>query len=173
MTASNSARRGARLISPASGLALAAFVLAVMVAWCAASWLRLDLAYTATETELSFWGRGHYLPSEATWARAGRELDTLLSRAPVHPDYLSLAAYRYTWLAYWEDDPVAALPYAVQAVNAQFAAQQMRPAYRQGWAKMVGYARRAGTEERAVMLSRLAQHRFDALAPDVRPASSM
>ncbi len=93
----------------------------------------------------------------------------MLERAPVHPDYLALAAYYHTWQAYREDDPAIAQAYALQAVNTQFLAQQNRPAYRQGWAKMVGYARRAGADEGAAALAGLAQRRLDALEPATGP----
>jgi hypothetical protein len=165
MATGESAKRGHHLTSSGYlGLA-AALVLAIIVALQSASLFRLDLAFTATETELSFWGRGDYLPTAATRARTERELEVLLERAPVHPDYLALAAYHDAWLAYREDDPAIAQAYALQAVKAQFAAQQNRPAYRPGWAKMVGYARRARADEGAAALLHLAQQRLDALEP--------
>lgn len=152
-----------------AGLAGVAGVLAVIVAWQSATLFRMDLAFTAAETELSFWGRGDNQPTEATRARISRELGVLLEGAPAHPDYLALAAYHQTWLAFREDDPAIAQVYALQAVNTQFLAQQNRPAYRQGWAKMVGYARRAGGDEGAAELVRLAQKRLEALEPATGP----
>jgi hypothetical protein len=152
-------------------LAAVAGVLAVIVAWQSATLFRLDLAFTVAETELSFWGRDGYQPTEATRARISGELDTLLQRAPIHPDYLALAAYHQAWQSYREDDPTIAQAYALRAVNTQFLAQQNRPAYRQGWAKMVGYARRAGDDEGAAALARLAQQRQDALEPATGPGA--
>ena len=145
-----------------------ALALAVIVAWQSATLFRLDLAFTKTETELSFWGRGDYRPTDATLRHSQQELDALLARAPTHPGYLTLEAYHDAWLGYRTDDPAVARRYALRAVNAQFSAQQSRPAYRQGWAKMVGYARRAGGIEGAGALGSFAQQRLDALqlAPD-------
>jgi len=148
----------ARPTPAAAALALATLGLAVTLAWQAATLFHLDLAFTATETELSFWGRGEYEPAEATRETTGRELDALLAAAPDHPDYLTLAAYHAAWLAYREDDPTVARPYALQAVDKQYAAQQNRPAYRQGWAKLVEYSRRAASDRGA-----LAQQRLEAL----------
>ena len=148
----------ARPTPAAAGVALAALGLAVTLAWQAATLFQRDLAFTAAETELSFWGRGEYQPSDATRETVRRELDTLLAAAPDQPDYLTLAAYHAAWLAYREDDPTVARPYALQAVDKQYAAQQNRPAYRQGWAKLVEYARRAGSDRGA-----LAQQRLEAL----------
>jgi len=143
--------------------------MAVTVAWQSATVFRLDLAFTAAETELSFWGRGDYQPDDASRQRTARALEALLVEAPRHPDYLALAAYHDAWRAYREDDPTLAQPYAVRALNNQYGAQLNRPAYRQGWEKMVGYARRAGGAaagaERAAALGALAQQRVDALQP--------
>jgi hypothetical protein len=156
--------RGNRLTTIGrSGLAAATLALAIALAWQSATVYRLDLAFTRTETELTFWGRGDYRPPDTTRKRTARELDALLARAPAHPDYLALAAYHEAWLAYREDDPALARPHALRAVNAQFSAQQSRPAYRQGWAKMVGYSRRAAADEAARELGRFAQQRLDAL----------
>jgi hypothetical protein len=151
--------------------------MAVTVAWQSATVFRLDLAFTAAETELSFWGRGDYQPDDASRQRTARALEALLVEAPRHPDYLALAAYHDAWRAYREDDPTLAQPYAVRALNNQYGAQLNRPAYRQGWEKMVGYARRAAVAaegaaegafegaESAAALGALAQQRVDALQP--------
>ena len=144
-------------------LAAATLALAITVAWQSATLYRLDLAFKRVETELTFWGNADYQPTEATRVRTGRELDALLAQAPTHPDYLALAAYHEAWLAYREDDPALAQPHALRAVNAQFSAQQSRPAYRQGWAKMVGYSRRAAADETARELGLFARQRLDAL----------
>ena len=149
-----------------SAIALAALALAITLAWQSATLFRLDLAFTAAETELSFWGRGDYQPTDATRERVQRELEALLAAAPSHPEYLSLAAYHDAWLAYREDDPAAARPYALRAVHTQYLAQQSRPAYRQGWEKMVRYARRAGSTADADALGILAQKRLDAWQPN-------
>lgn len=163
MAAGEPAGRGDRLTTTDYSLAAVALALVATIAWQSATLFRLDLAFTRSETELSFWGRGGYQPTEATLVSTVRELDALLVPAPTHPDYLTLAAYHFAWLAYREDDPTVAQGYALRAANAQFSAQQSRPAYRQGWAKMVGYARRAGSVEGAGALRSFAQQRLDAL----------
>lgn len=156
----------------AYSLGAAALTLAITVAWQSATLFRLDLVFTAAETELGFWGRDDYQPTAATRARTARELETLLAEAPAHPDYLALAAFHNTWRAYREDDPTVAQRYAMRAVNTQFSAQQRRPAYRQGWAKMVGYAGRVWADDAAQALGGLAQQRLDALGSAPGPAPS-
>lgn len=146
--------------------ALAALVLALTGVWQSATLFRLNLAFTSAETELSFWGRGKYQATEATRRRISHAMGELLAAAPGHPDYLALAAYHDAWLAYREDDPTLARPYALRAMKTQYLAQQSRPAYRQGWVKLVEYARRAGPDnEDALALGRLAQQRLEALEP--------
>jgi hypothetical protein len=150
----------------AAALALAALVLALTGVWQSATLFRLDLAFNSAETELSFWGRGNYQPTEATRQHISQALDALLAAAPSHPDYLALAAYHDAWQAYREDDPALARPYALRAMKTQYLAQQRRPAYRQGWVKLVEYARRAGPgNEDALALGRLARQRLEALDP--------
>ncbi len=171
----------------ARSLAVAAFLAAIAVAWQSATLFRLDLAFTATETEVSFWGRDNYQPTGATREHTDQALEALLAAAPDHPDYLALAAYQEAWRAYSSYDPALAHMHALRAMNLQFLAQESRPAYRQGWVKLVEYARRArgykvgATQEEgggekpdlarpgrddAGVLVRFAQQRLDALQPD-------
>jgi hypothetical protein len=59
----------------------------------------------------------------------GQQLDALLAEAPGHPEYQLLAASYYSWQAYWAEDPELEQQYTRKAEQAQYAAQQARPAY--------------------------------------------
>jgi hypothetical protein len=126
--------------------------------------LQRDLVFNAAETEVSFWGRGEYQPSEQTREATGRAVEHLVSVAPAHPDYLTLAASYYAWRAWWAEEGVAENAYNTRALAAQYVAQQSRPAYRQGWESMLRYA--ALVDETGAQL-KLAQRRLDALQPRI------
>jgi hypothetical protein len=136
-------------------------VITLVVAWQSVGLARRDLAFTRSATEVSFWGRGDYRPDEATRIRTGRELEELLAQVPGHPAYLGLAANYYAWQGYWAGASMAGPDFARRAVEAQYRAQQSRPAYRQGWEKMIGYASRAGVADswRTLAQRRLVQLR--------------
>lgn len=134
-------------------LAAAALLLSVMLAWGAGKLFLDDLTFTAAEVEISFWGRGNYQPTATTRSRIGSMLDTLLAGAPQHPGYLGLAANYYGWEAYRADTSALGRALGQQAVETQFAAQRSRPAYRQGWLTMVGYAERAEGARRQLELA--------------------
>ena len=119
-----------------------ALVLVLALGWQAARLFRLDLLFTATASEVSFWGRGTYQPDQPVRERTGRELQRLLKASPAQPDYLTLAASYYSWEAYRAPNAAVANKYDRLALDAQYAAQLSRPAYRQGWEKMIGYASR-------------------------------
>lgn len=122
----------------------------------------LDLVSTATATELSFWGRGNYRPTDNTIERTGQNLAALLKHRPHHPEYLTQQAYYQSWQGFFAADMDQRLALNEQAVASQYLAMQQRPAYRQGWAEMVEYASR--TRGGAEMLER-AQARIAALQP--------
>lgn len=149
--------------------ALAGLVLAGLLVWHGAIGFRQDLVFTAAETEVSFWGRGAYQPDELTLARVGDDLDDLLSQSPAQPDYLTLSANYYAWRAYWSGDPDLQQRYSRRALDTQYAAQQSRPAYRQGWVTMVGYGSRI--QEGAESLLALAEKRLADLRPGADPQS--
>ncbi len=146
-------RPGARL------LAAAALLPALTVAWQSWHLMQQDLAFTAAETEVSFWGRAGYLPSPATRQRTERTMETLLAASPAQPDYLELAASLYSWQGYWSANAAQAGEYDRRALQAQYAAQLSRPAYRPGWEGLVEQAIRIG--DRA--MSELAGARLAAL----------
>lgn len=172
----------------ATSLTAAALVVAITVAWQSATVISQDLAFTAAETELSFWGRDNYQPADSSREDTQKVLETLLAAAPNHPDYLALKAYHEAWRAYSAYDPRITHMHVLRAMRLQLSAQEARPAYRQGWVKLVEYARRAGgykevgptlqggasemtdltsqgTKE-AELLGSFAQQRLDALQPD-------
>lgn len=121
-----------------------------------------DLAYTRVDTELSFWGRKNYTPTENTIAHTGVTLAWLLHHRPEHPDFLARRAYFFSWQGFFTAEPSARLELNQQAVDAQHLALRGRPAYRQGWIKMIEYASR--TTGGAAMLAQ-AQSRLNALQP--------
>ena len=117
-----------RLAATRAG-AFAALLLAVTITWQGLALLQRDLAFSAAETEVSFWGREGYQPTEATIARTGRQLEALLARAPEHPEYQLLAASYYAWRAWWADDAELEAQYTRMGQQAREIARQSRPAY--------------------------------------------
>ena len=117
-----------RLAATRAG-AFAALLLAVTITWQGLALLQRDLAFSAAETEVSFWGREGYQPTEATIARTGRQLEALLATAPEHPEYQLLAASYYAWRAWWADDAELEAQYTRMGQQAREIARQSRPAY--------------------------------------------
>lgn len=149
-------------ISAVIGLAIAA-----VMAWQSCALVAEDVAFTRLETEVSFWGRGEYIPSAATLATTEAALTELLAAAPRQPDYLALAAYLYSWRGNRPAQTAEAQNYRRRAVDAQYAAQVSRPAYRQGWQNMVVYA---GRVEGLDALGNQASRWLAALGAAVQPA---
>ena len=104
--------------------------------------MQQDLRFTETETEVSFWGRGNYQPTEATVLRTNLAMDHLLNATPHHPAYLSLQANSYAWQAYWAENSETTREFSEKAVQLQTSAQQSRPAHLQSRAKLAEYAAR-------------------------------
>ena len=117
-----------RLAATRAG-AFAALLLAVTITWQGLALLQRDLAFSAAETEVSFWGREDYQPTEATRQRTGRQLEALLATAPEHPEYQLLAASYYAWRAWWADDAELEAQYTRMGQQAREIARQSRPAY--------------------------------------------
>ena len=109
--------------------AFAALLLALTMTWQGLALLQRDLAFSAAETEVSFWGREDYQPTEATRQRTGRQLEALLATAPEHPEYQLLAASYYAWRAWWADDAELEAQYTRMGQQAREIARQSRPAY--------------------------------------------
>ena len=103
----------------------------------------LDFTATAAATELSFWGRETYHPTDSTIDRTGRSLTMLLKYSPGDPVYLAQQAYFFSWQGFFATDIEQRLAHNDQAVATQYQALRQRPAYRQGWSEMVEYASRS------------------------------
>lgn len=147
---------GSTKVQPvARTVAAIALLVAFTVVWQALGLLQRDLVFTATETEVSFWGRGEYQPYESTREATGRAVEQLVTVAPAQPDYLTLAASYYAWRAYWAEETAAESAYNTQALAAQYSAQQSRPAYRRGWESVLGYAARLDQAEAQLTLAQL------------------
>lgn len=130
-------------------LALVACALALSVAWCSSALLRNDLAFTPLDTELSFWGRGDYRPTEAERAAMEARIPALLARSPKHPDYLLLRASQLEWEAYWTGDESL----AKQANKSRFLALQQRPIDARVWRQYRDAAIGIGAEPARVTLA--------------------
>lgn len=148
-----------RVILSRSAIALSIALVAAGVLQ-AADFLRQDLLFTRAETEIGFWGRDGYQPTATSIEQTERDLARLLSLAPQHPAYLSLQASYMAWRSYWAEDPEVAQHHGWQAVEAQLAALESRPARRQDWSKMVQYSSRV---KGGTALRRLARERIAAL----------
>ena len=109
--------------------AVIALLVALTLVWQALGLLQRDLAFTTTETEVSFWGRGDYQPYEHTREATGRAVEQLVAAAPGQPDYLTLAASYYAWRAWWADDAELEAQYTQLGQQAREIARQSRPAY--------------------------------------------
>ncbi|MCB0636805.1 MAG: hypothetical protein KDC54_09330 [Lewinella sp.] len=88
-----------------------------------------DLAFTAAETEVSFWGQGDYQPTVEKREWVGQQLGELLAESPGNPEYQLLAASYYAWQAWWTDDPELEQQYTQKGQQARELARQSRPAY--------------------------------------------
>lgn len=119
-----------------------ALLLAVVMVVGGASTAYLDLAGTATSTELSFWGQEKYQPTDRAIQRTGDTLSMLLQHRSEDPEFLTQHAYYLSWQGFFAENMDQRLTFNEQAVAAQFQALHQRPAYRQGWAEMVEYAGR-------------------------------
>jgi hypothetical protein len=98
-------------------------------------------------TQLSFWGRDDYQPTEQVRNKTYRQARQLAESLPVDPDRLALAAYAQNWAWYFEKDPSLALQHAEAALSWQQQVVVMRPASIGDWATLARYAADAGREE--------------------------
>ena len=128
--------------------AISALLLMLMGVLSSASLFRQDLLFTQARTEVSFWGRDVYKPTEATIARTNQSMDTLLHSAPLHPAYLSLQASSYAWQSYWAENSRTTQQFAKKAVQLQTQAVEARPAHLQSQAKLAEYNARLQDDRR-------------------------
>lgn len=122
----DASERSSPLILAAAALFL---IVAAILAWQGLGLFKQDLKFTAVETEISFWGRGQYVPDLQTREWVGRELEYLLDREPKHPGYLTLAASYHSWQAYWAETAELELDYNTLAEQAKQGAWRSRPAH--------------------------------------------
>jgi hypothetical protein len=149
-------------LNPARSVAILALVLAVAGGYFGFATLVQDLAYTRVQTELSFWGREDYEPSQQAIDDTANTLQFLLAKSPSHPDFLILQARYSAWRAYWSEDLYAQEVFSREAMAAQYRALESRPAHRHSWSTMVEYASRARDGEAT---RQFAQERLALLQP--------
>jgi hypothetical protein len=118
---------------------LPVIVLLLIVAYQSWGTLRQDLYFTRLETEVSFWGRGDYMPYDDTRASIDRDIQQLIARFPNDSRLLALRASQLAWEGYWAASATEQQQRQQAALLTQFSAQQQRPAYGQGWSKLLQY----------------------------------
>lgn len=108
---------------------------------------RQNLLFIEAETEVSFWGRGSYRPTEKTIRITNRSIDTLLGHQPANPGYLALQASALVWQAYWAEQSDRQQGLGRRAIEVQQTALISRPAHRHSWTKLIEYAQRTRGSE--------------------------
>ncbi|KAA1188949.1 hypothetical protein F0M18_17250 [Pseudohalioglobus sediminis] len=119
-------------------LALIPLALLLALAWQAQAKMRQHLAFTQLETEVSFWGRGAYLPTERTRERTGAGIEQLVAATPKDARAHALQASQLAWESYWQQSGAL----AKEAIKAQKQALDWRPAHPQDQRLMVEYQSR-------------------------------
>jgi hypothetical protein len=144
-------------------MAVPLVILAIALAGAYAGFTRFtqNLAFTAAETEVSFWGRERYQPQATTIKRTGHGIESLLQSAPNDPQYLGLQATYFAWRGYWTDNMDMRTSFNTRALQSQYQGLQARPAHRHSWLKLIEYASRSTSAEAMVIE---AQARLQALS---------
>jgi len=114
-------------------------LLLMALAYFAVSAFIQDVQFTELETEVSFWGRGSYQPVEEVRSGVDQGIQNLLGMFPDDSRVLALRASQYAWEAYWEPSIAQRQHFGRAALQTQFASQRLRPAYGQGWSKLLQY----------------------------------
>ncbi len=114
-------------------------MLALFGIFQAANIVREDLHFTRLQTEISFWGRDDYHPTNAVIQRSNQAMHTLLTGAPKHPAFLYAQANSYAWQAYWAQGQAETRQLSRRAVNLQRKAVAARPAHLFDQAKLAEY----------------------------------
>lgn len=124
------------VLRPASIVPL---ILLVIVAALALQMIRNHLAFTQLETEVSFWGRGEYMPTDTTRERTAGEIQQLVDATPKDARAHTLQASQQAWESYWQQNPEL----TENAIKAQKQALDWRPARAQDQRLMVEYEQRS------------------------------
>jgi hypothetical protein len=103
-----------------------------------------DFTYTRVSTEVSFWGRKGYYPSEATKAQTQIDVESLRAASPEHPELLVLAADVSAWNGYYSAQAVEAEASLQRAAQLSWQALALRPANLITLGKLADYATAAG-----------------------------
>ena len=135
-------------------LAALALLISLVTAAVAGNMIATDLEFTRLETEISFWGRGDYVPAELTRSRMDREVMAFASDHPQLADARRLLASQLAWEAYWAENPGDRAALASEAVASQLRLLILRPASRQGWENLLEYSRFLAEPDEAVLLAR-------------------
>jgi len=135
-------------------LAVLAIVVSLAAAAVAGNTVTTDLEFTRLETEISFWGRGDYVPTERTRERMDSEISRFANNHPRLADAHRLLASQLVWEAYWASDVPDRHALAEKAVNAQRQLLELRPASRQGWENLLEYSRFLAEPEETASLAR-------------------
>lgn len=98
-----------------------------------------DLIFSELETEVSFWGRGAYQPTQATRRSIASRLEHQLQISPQNSRLLTLRANQLAWEGFWSESDEDYSRYLRQAIETQYASLLTRPAYGQGWSKLLQY----------------------------------
>lgn len=122
--------------------ALPFLLVALLGVFHAGNFFSQDLQYTRAQTEVSFWGRQGYIPTNQAISDTSHAIEYLLNRSPAHPGYLSLQANSYAWQSYWALEERITTHYAELALNSQGLALQSRPVHPLSRAKMLEYTAR-------------------------------
>ena len=85
-------------------LAVLAIVVYLVTAALATDTVTTDLEFTRLETEISFWGRGDYVPTERTRERMDSQITRFANDHPRLADAHRLRASQLVWEAYWASD---------------------------------------------------------------------
>ncbi|MEP6390089.1 MAG: hypothetical protein ABJ056_09230 [Halioglobus sp.] len=113
----------------------------VLLLLAAKAWqgIQDDLSFSELDTEVSFWGDDSYHPSQLTRQRIALSLEQQLQRNPRNSKLLAVRANQLAWEGFWADSDEDYREYSRQALAAQYASLLTRPAYGQGWTKLLQY----------------------------------
>ncbi|MEP4486932.1 MAG: hypothetical protein ABJ013_14980 [Halioglobus sp.] len=114
-------------------------VVLVLLAWFAFKAIQHDLIFDELEAEVSFWGRGSYQPTESTRHSIASRLEKQLQINPKLTRLRALEASRLAWEGYWSSTDRDYKQFSRLAIEAQYASLATRPAYGQGWSKLLQY----------------------------------